>query len=338
MSDGVTPVSTATAYKLIQYLLSVSDRPIHLWGAVGIGKSAIVAQLAQSMGRKLLDVRASLLDPVDLRGLPTIAGDRTVWTIPDFLPDAERDGPCILFLDELNVAAQSVQTACYQLINDRALGEYTLPDDCIVIAAGNRLSDKANAQRMPSALQNRFRHVSIEAQVGPWAAWAAEAGIDPMVIGFNRYRPNMLHNYTDGAAAFPSPRTWEEVSNVMAQADSVPPEILHMAIVACVGEAGAGEFMAYRNTIADLPPMAEILRQPDTTILPSRPAGMYAVASALARTVDASTIEAGITYLGRLDSPEFQIVMVSEAVNRDESLQETAAFVAWAIKNQDVTL
>ena len=117
-------------------VLVAARRPVFVWGSPGVGKSAVVGQLAKAMNIPLRDVRALLLDPVDLRGLPFLGTDgRSKWATPEFLP---QDGAGILFLDELNAAPAMVQASCYQLVLDRRLGEYTLPDGWAIIAAGNR--------------------------------------------------------------------------------------------------------------------------------------------------------------------------------------------------------
>jgi len=113
--------------------------PLHIWGACGVGKSQIVSQVANDLDYHFLDVRAAQLDPVDLRGLPRIATDQTEWVPPKFLPTT---GKGILFLDELTSAPQMTQAGCYQLVLDRKLGEYSLPDNWVVIAAGNPASDR----------------------------------------------------------------------------------------------------------------------------------------------------------------------------------------------------
>jgi MoxR-like ATPase len=116
----------------------ISERvPLHIWGACGVGKSQIVAQVAADRKCEFLDIRAVQLDPVDLRGLPRISADRAEWVPPKFFP---LDGEGILFLDELTSAPQMTQAGCYQLVLDRKLGEYRLPDGWLVIAAGNPAS------------------------------------------------------------------------------------------------------------------------------------------------------------------------------------------------------
>ena len=152
----MTPSQIVSA---LNSLLSIRQ-PVFIWGAPGVGKSQIVAQVAQARGLALRDIRAVLLDPVDLRGLPRITEQGlSVWCPPAFLPTPSDPQEGIIFLDELNAAPPLVQAACYQLILDRAIGEYRLPDGWSIVAAGNREKDKAVSYRMPSALANRLVHL-----------------------------------------------------------------------------------------------------------------------------------------------------------------------------------
>ncbi len=169
--------------KIVQSLKSLIHvkQPVFIWGPPGIGKSQVVAQVAREENLDLTDVRAVLLDPVDLRGLPHINGNRASWCPPDFLPE---QGHGVLFLDELNAAPPLVQAACYQLILDRRLGEYVLAPGWSIVAAGNRDTDRAVTHRMPSALANRFAHLDFEVDVGEWLVWAQENTISPEVTAF----------------------------------------------------------------------------------------------------------------------------------------------------------
>src|SRR6185312_1193369 len=184
-------------------------RPVFLWGSPGVGKSQTVAQVAAKAGIELRDVRAVQFDPVDLRGLPRIDSDgRTHWSVPDFLP---RDGAGVLFLDELNAADRAVQAACYQLVLDRRLGEYALPDGWTVVAAGNNQSDRAVTNRMSTALASRFVHLEYAVHLDDWCKWAVEHDLPPELIAFIRFRPNLLHAFDPQSTerTFPCPRTWE---------------------------------------------------------------------------------------------------------------------------------
>jgi MoxR-like ATPase len=144
-------------------------RPVYLWGPPGVGKSGVVRQIARRASIDVLDVRAVLLDPVDLRGLLGIEGDRALWCPPAFLPT---DAEGVLFLDELAQAPPLVPAACLQLTLDRRVGEYLLPGGWSVVAASNRQEDLACAHCLISPLLNRFVHLDLEVSHDDWQDWA----------------------------------------------------------------------------------------------------------------------------------------------------------------------
>ena len=132
-------------------LLVEARQPVVLWGAPGSAKSAIAQQVATDAGRQYVDVRALLLDPVDLRGIPWRDGsDRTRWAPPAFLPPTDDPGRWLINLEELPSAVPMVQAALYQLVLDRKVGEYELPEGASLIACGNRESDRGVTHRAPS--------------------------------------------------------------------------------------------------------------------------------------------------------------------------------------------
>ena len=174
---------------------------VMLWGPPGVGKSQAIRQLAKEIedttGKrvKTTDVRLLLFNPIDLRGIPTSNEDKTlaVWLKPQiFQMDESEDVINILFLDEISAAPQSVQAAAYQITLDRVIGEHKLPDNCIVIAAGNRTTDKSVAFKMPKALANRLLHIEVEGNFKSWKQWAIQSGIHEKVIGFLSFRQNYL--------------------------------------------------------------------------------------------------------------------------------------------------
>src|SRR5882672_4378061 len=259
-------------------VLVEAQQPTFIWGGPGIGKTAIVRQVATSLEVALQDVRALLLDPVDLRGLPFLGPDgRSKWATPDFLPT---EGEGVLFLDELNAAPPMVQASCYQLVLDRKLGEYILPDGWSIVAAGNRDSDRAVTTRMPTPLRNRFVHLEFEVDTQEWCEWAIQTGIRPEVIAFLRFRPALLSAFDRDNNAFPSPRSWEFVSRILTSNPKA--KIEHELIAGAVGTGAATEFSAFLSTFRNLPNIDAILVNPHQEPVPDNAAAQFAVATALA--------------------------------------------------------
>jgi hypothetical protein len=310
--------------------LTEAKQPVFIWGGPGLGKSSIVKKLAAVRSIPLQDVRALLLDPVDLRGLPYVADGRSKWAIPDFLP---ADGAGILFLDELNAAPAMVQAAFYQLVLDRRLGEYTLPDGWVIIAAGNRDGDRAHTTRMPTPLRNRFVHLDFEVDAQEWSEWAIGAGIRPEVIAFIRFRPQLLSVFDREANAFPSPRSWEFVSRIL---DSGPDaSVEHEMFAGTVGTGAATEFSGFLRMFRELPNIDAILLNPSGEPVPDSPAAQYAVASALAHRASDTNFDRICLYLDRLPT-EFRVLSVRDATLRDQKIKYTAGYTKWAIQNHHV--
>ena len=301
-----------------------------IWGSPGSGKSAVVNQLAAELEIALRDIRALLLDPVDLRGLPFVGKDgRSQWATPEFLP---QDGAGILFLDELNAAPAMVQASCYQLVLDRRLGEYTLPEDWAIVAAGNRDSDRAATTRMPTPLRNRFVHIDFEVDVQEWSEWAIKANVGPEVIAFIRFRPELLSAFDRDSNAFPSPRSWEFVSRIL---NSKPdPSAEHELIAGAVGTGAATEFSAFLRMFRELPNIDAILLNPTQEPVPENAAAQYAVASALARCASDTNFDRICLYLNRLPI-EFRVLCVRDATLREPAIRCTAGYVKWAVQNHD---
>jgi hypothetical protein len=315
---------------VVQALRSLIEarQPVFVWGSPGIGKSAVVGQLSRSLGLAFRDVRALLLDPVDLRGLPYLSADgRSKWATPEFLP---QDGAGIFFLDELNAASAMVQASFYQLVLDRKLGEYSLPDGWAIIAAGNRDADRAVTTRMPTPLRNRFVHIEFEVDLQEWSEWAINANVRPEVIAFLRFRPELLSVFDRDANAFPSPRSWEFVSRIL---DTSPdPDIEYELMAGTVGLGAATEFSGFLRMFRELPNIDAILLNPLGEPVPDSAAAQYAVASALARCASDMNFDRICLYLNRLPT-EFRVLCVRDASLRAPAIKHTSGYTKWAIDN-----
>ena len=319
-------VKPRTASQALSVLLK-ARQPAVLWGPPGIGKSQIVKQVCASENLDIRDIRAVLLDPVALRGLPYVVEGRSLWAAPGFLPD---EGVGVLFFDELNRAPTLVQNACLQLVLDRCLGEYVLPSGWTVLAACNREQDGGGVQRMSSALLNRFVHLELEVDADQWSAWALAANIHPMVVAFLRFRPELLHKFDPQERAFPTPRSWEFVSGIVSQ--NPQKDILFALVGGAVGHGAAVEFMAFLDLYRKLPSIDAILLDPDNAPVPAEVSGLYAVSAALALRARSDNFSRILKYLARV-SMEYGVFSVKSALGRDPSLATSPEFTRWAVAN-----
>ena len=175
------------------------NQAVFVMGAVGVGKSMTTKEVAEELGWEFRDIRLSLLDATDLRGLPDIDKEKreTYWTKPVFLPPEDYDKDIILFFDEFSNANASIQNACLQLVLDRSIGEYKLPPKARIVCGGNGLNDGAFVFKLSSALGNRFINIDFEADFDDWKTWAYANKINPLVIAYHNYtKGNNLHNYS----------------------------------------------------------------------------------------------------------------------------------------------
>ena len=315
--------------------------PLHIWGACGVGKSQIVAQVANDLDFDFIDVRAVQLDPVDLRGLPRIKEDQTEWVPPKFLPIA---GKGILFLDELTSAPQMTQAGCYQLVLDRKLGEYVLPDGWVVIAAGNPASERGVHFSLPRPLRNRFVHLDLEADLNDWCKWAVGAGVRPEIIAFLRFKPDLLHtaDATSDANAWPTPRSWEMASNVLRGIAnrqkttflSGASEFEAQLLDGTVGPAAASELIAFLRLFRQLPSIDEILLNPETATLPQETSAQIAIATALGRAMTDNSVARGLKYLDRMPT-EMRVMAMRDAAARDTAITHTPEFVRFGVQHSE---
>jgi hypothetical protein len=329
-------VTIARAAILTRHLIE-KRHSVHLWGAPGIGKSDIVRWIAKVLGWKLIEFRANLREPVDCRGIPVadLVAGVTKWLVPDELPRADRDGEFgILFLDELNTASPQMQAALFQLVLERRLGDYVLPDGWTIIAAGNRVGDRAAAQRMPTALRNRFAHIYVVPDVDAWVNWANANNVAPEMVAFVRLRRALLHRMPVGDEnAFPTPRSLTKAAEFV----NAPEDVRRDLIAAHVGDDVASEIDGFIRLYHSLGSLEDILVNPDTAKIPDEPSVKYAVCTGLARMATRANFSKIMIYNNRLDG-EGQAVLMHDATMREPKLKETTAYSTWAVNNQHLTI
>ena len=321
--------------------------PVMLWGPPGVGKSQIIAQVAARHAAPMIDISLSQMEPSDLRGIPFRVDSGVEWAVPAMLPDAKRHGASgILFLDEITSAPPSVSAAAYQLILDRRLGEYQVPDGWAIFAAGNRQGDRGVTYTMPAPLANRFSHFEVEANLDDWVVWAYENYIDERLIGFLRFRPERLFDFdpAHNPVAFPSPRSWEFAHRALQKFGDTP--LLLATLQACVGPAAGLELNAFVENMDRMPDLDAILRGEEVPV-PREIDLQYAVASALVGRAlrakggsDAREVYGHILdYAGRFPLREMGVMLVSDMHRAiGQQLFSVPQFSTWANAVADVML
>jgi hypothetical protein len=222
----------------------------------------------------------------------------------------------------------------YQLILDRQLGDYVLPDGWVCFAAGNRAEDRAIAIRMPTALGTRFGHIDFEVDRDEWKTWAYDHEIHHDIISFMNFRPKLLHDMDVNARTFPTPRTWEMLNKHIPL---VNPANEFDTYKAFVGEGAAGEFSAYRKMSRELPTFEEIMAEPSNLKIPENPGVLYAVAGLLSAHGDLENLDTIIKYANRMPV-EYQTVFMTDLANRFDDIEDHPTFVNWAVENQYVLI
>ena len=249
--------------ELSEILLTVApERPVFIWGAPGIGKSALVEKFASDVGMECVSLLGSQLAPEDIIGIPRINGN-----VSEFLPPKmiARKEPYVLFLDELNACSQEVQKAFYSLIYERRIGEYYLPQGSVVIGAGNRTQDNAIVKTMSSALVNRMFHVQLKADTKKWLDWAYTEGIHPWITEYISIRPEHLFSTPPKTEEpFSTPRSWHILSDLIKEYEKTgltpASETLKMLAYGCLSPNHAGMFVAFTKQLGNKNLLSDIIK------------------------------------------------------------------------------
>lgn len=359
----LTQVNPDTLRESLLTCLNI-NRPAFVWGNPGIGKSDNIRQLIQHFkdeGKKalLIDIRASQMDAVDTRGVPftyvvhsteTKEVRRTGWAMPDVFPTAEQAAEydiIIIFLDELNNAPLSVQAALYQLVLDRQLGDYLLPDNVKILAAGNLETDRGATQRMATPLADRFFHFQLIVDGDSWERWALSKDIHIACILYRRLKPEHLHLFDpkSRSKAQPSPRGWEYVSDALhdIQSRGVNGAVELALICGKLGEAVGSEFAGFLKIYRTLPDVDAVILNPDAAPIANDPAVNIALCGALANKASEDNVDRILQYGRRLSaSPnagdEFTTLLVRTIATKKPECCKTRAFIEWASENPEVLI
>ena len=308
--------------------------PTFIWGSPGIGKSSIVKQIADEENLNFIDLRLSLLDPTDLKGIPFFDNQNkeAIWAQPNFLPK-DKNSSGILFLDEINTAPPSVQAAAYQLILDRKIGDYELPQNWAIVAAGNEQSDRGVVYKMPSPLSNRFVHLKLDINFEDWKVWAYRAGINSLIIAFLNYKEDFLFTFdnTLNQKAFATPRSWEYVSNILNS--NIKGSALLEAINGTIGKKEALEFISFIKVVDKLPNIEAILNGKDIEFSKSSDV-LFALISIITSQLKGASkekIENAIKLALKMPS-EFSVMFIKDMQQNGIELEDCENWEEWIEK------
>lgn len=306
-------------------------RPVIVESSPGIGKTQIAAQSAKELGIEFKAIHAPLLQPEDY-GFPVITSDKTSV---DFVVSKTKfpieGAPCgdsgIFLIDELSQADNSAQKILANLIQEREIHGLKLKPNWLVIATGNRLTDRAGANRLLSHLKNRLTAIELEASIDDWSQWAFENGVKPEVIAFLRFRPELLNAFDAQNDVNATPRAW--VEGVSAGLGAIDSNLELEVFKGDVGEGAAAEFCAFLKVYRKLPSPDAIMLNPTKAEIPKEPATLYALCGALAHKTSVDNFGRVMAYVGRM-SPEFTVLYVRDAIRRKPEIQTTKEFIEWA--------
>lgn len=296
-------------------------------GAPGVGKTAIAAQAAKLARKPIVTFALPTCEAVDLRGLPRIVDNQTQWASP--MP---RDGEGVVLLDELSSAPPDVQVAAHHLVWAEDGSDMSLPLGWHIILTGNRASDKTLYRGISAPLRNRMTIVEVEPDTKLWADWAMNQKIAPEVIGFLRWRPELLISKDiPSEGAFPSPRAWQKVSDVIRLAVSATVE--RSLVAGTVGEGPTTEFCAYLRTARELPSIHAIVANQKTAEIPSAPSLLYALTTGLAQYTQ-ETETSVMPYVERLPA-EFALRYILD-VRDHYDIKTDKVFREWVARHKSL--
>ena len=305
----------------------------YLIGGAGLGKTSNVQQIVEEHEWMLYILSLAQFDAAELGGVICLVDGKAERVMPHWLRKlwemSENCEVVVLFLDELPQAPVSNQNVAAQIINERRIGEVKLPDNCAIVAAGNRTSDRAGTNTMPSHLKDRLMFLEIEADLEDTIAYFMAHKVHEDVTGFLRARPEFLHKFDRDANASPSPRSWDRGATILEWGLDAVCEA--EAISGQVGRAACADFIGYRKLKANMPDLDAIVSNPDSAEIPTDAMVLYALASGLAHKMNQSNAGNIIKYLKRLDAQEFAAFAVKDAVNRDSELKKSEAVRQWII-------
>ena len=284
-----------------------------LWGATGVGKSEAVRQLANELDAELRDIRLCQKQPTDIGGLPALDHEsrQTVFYPPAFIAPRGDGKPVVLFFDEISLAPDDTKGAVLGILEERRQGDVEIPDNWIIVAAGNRPEDLANARGLDAAANRRLLHIVIEPQLEATLAHFMKISIAPEVLAFLKVFPQHLSGEESARLQkhelYPRPASWEKVSNVLGELKKADKRTKHLAVAGIIGDSVAAEFMLLAEEVKNMKSVDELLEIQQTTpskigaYLPDTINGLYALSFAIATRASSDTAVELLELVNRLD-------------------------------------
>ncbi len=284
-----------------------------LWGATGVGKSACVRQLAEELDAELRDIRLCQKQPTDIGGLPALDHEtrQTVFYPPAFLAPRADKKAVVLFFDEISLAPDDTKGAVLGILEERRQANIEIPDDWIIVAAGNRPEDLANARGLGAAANRRLLHIVIEPQLEATLQHFIKVGIAPEVLAFLKVFPHHLSGEESARhqkhELYPRPASWEKVSNIVVEMRKADKHLRHAAIAGIIGDSVAAEFMMLAEEVKNMKSVDELLEIQRITpsrigkYLPDTVNGLYALSFAIATRVNEENAIELLELINRFD-------------------------------------
>lgn len=326
-------VNIPTAIEMISNYLLCGLVPM-IEGSPGIGKSAIVKQIADKYGLKIIDLRLSQSEPTDFMGFPRIGANKAGYVPMETFPVEGDPIPTgyngwLIFLDEFNGGELSVQKASYKLILDRMVGIHHLHKNVAIVAAGNKETDNAAVEPMNTALQSRLVHLEIGPDAKEWSDWASANGVDHRIVDYINFKAEALYTFspTHTDKTYACPRTWEFVNRILSKTEEGNPIRLPM-IAGAVSEGVAREFLTYMDIYKDLPKISQIEANPEGMRVPEEPSILFALTGSIASNASKTNLDSLIKFVKRLPV-EFQVICLRQVVRRNKELIATPAVQGW---------
>jgi hypothetical protein len=342
MTQTEMNISTLNPKKAIEWLGGILQLPDNkrmtagIWGRAGEGKSDTVFQTAKKLKfDKVADIRVAVYDPSDLKGIPVVDQEKKFvkWLRDGQLLPTDPNAKWLIFLDEITSGSPLVMAMCYQLCLDGKLADYVLPSKCRIVWASNRKSDRGVVNQMPAPLRNRSVHINFENTINDWAEWMIKGGKRQDIIAFNRWKINTLHDFDNDHTAFPTPRAWSMLSDLL---DTAPTKDIETAYInGTVGKGVGSEFNGFQRVYKTLPDLDNIISNPTTADIPTETSTLFALTGSLARRADDSNFDNIVTYAQRLKK-EFTVLLCMDAIKLKPELEKTKAWVKVAVDIQEV--